>query len=259
MLRVLALLATVCLAAAPLVADEDYVATSNGSFIEYNTLTGAYTLLGTNATVLYGMGYSAGVLYANDSGNSPNVGFYKVNSSNGGLTTVGNISGATSGTGAVTAPIGGGTLYFFDHSNQLFTIDPNTGAATTVGPLGFTVAGAWDMEFAANGQLYATSDELFYRIDPTTGAATLLGNSGAELQGMIAGEGTLYGFSGTNMYSIDLTDGALTFVRNTPAGLGNFEGGTPVVTGSTPEPGTLLLVGTGILGLLRAVRRRVNL
>jgi len=172
---------------------------------------------------------------------------------------VGNISGATSGTGAVTAPIGGGTLYFFDHSNQLFTIDPNTGAATTVGPLGFTVAGAWDMEFAANGQLYATSDELFYRIDPTTGAATLLGNSGAELQGMIAGEGTLYGFSGTNMYSIDLTDGALTFVRNTPAGLGNFEGGTPVVTGSTPEPGTLLLVGTGILGLLRAVRRRVNL
>jgi hypothetical protein len=105
-LRLLALLVLVCLATVPLVADIDYVATSNGSLIDYNTLTGAYTLLGTNATVIYGLGYSSGVLYANDSGNSPNVGFYTVNTSNGALTTVGSISGATSGTGALTAPIG---------------------------------------------------------------------------------------------------------------------------------------------------------
>jgi PEP-CTERM motif-containing protein len=76
---------------------------------------------------------------------------------------------------------------------------------------------------------------------------------------MIAGEGTLYGFSGTSMYSIDLSDGALTFVRSTPSGLGNFEGGTPVLTSSTPEPSAALLLGTGILGLLGAVRRRINL
>lgn len=258
-LRLLALLVLVCLATVPLVADQDYVATSNGSFVQYDTLTGAYTVLGTNSTVLYGLGYSGGVLYANDSGASPNVGFYIVNPANGALTTVGNISGATSGTGGMTAPMGGGTIYFFDHSNQLFTINPSTAAATTVGSLGFTVAGAWDICFAANGQLYATSNGFFYQIDTTTGAATLLGDSGAQLQGLAPGEGTLYGFSGTSMYSIDLSDGALTFVRNTPSGLGNFENGTTVVTSTTPEPGTLLLLGTGVLGLLGAVRRRVSL
>jgi hypothetical protein len=257
--RLLALLVFLCLATVPLFADLDYVATSNGSFLQYNTLTGAYTLLGTNTTVLYGLGYSSGVLYANDDGASPTVGFYTVNPANGALTTVGNISGATSGTGGITAPIGGGTIYYFDHSNQLFTINSSSAAATIVGPLGFTVAGAWDICFAANGQLYATSNGFFYQVNTTTGAATLLGNSGAQLQGLAPGEGTLYGFSGTNMYSIDLTDGALTFVRNTPSGLGNFENGTGVVTSSTPEPGTLLLAGTGILGLLGAVRRRVSL
>jgi len=61
----------VCLTTTPLFADLDYVGTSNGGFFEYNTLTGAYTLLDTIATVLYGLGYSSGVLYANDSGASP--------------------------------------------------------------------------------------------------------------------------------------------------------------------------------------------
>jgi hypothetical protein len=257
--RLVLISALVCVATVPLCADQDYVATSNGSIIEYNTLTGASLLLGTNSTVIYGLGYNSGVLYANDSGASPNVGFYSVNPANGALTTVGDISGATSGTGGITAPLGGGTIYFFDHSNQLFTINPATASATTVGSLGFTVSGSWDICFAANGQLYATSNGLFYQVDLTTGAATLLGNSGAQLQGLIPGEGGLYGFSGTSMYSIDLTDGALTFVRNTPSALGNFENGTAMVTASTPEPNSALLLGTGVLGLLAVVRRKINL
>jgi hypothetical protein len=142
-----------------------------------------------------------------------------VNPTNGALTLIGAITGSTSGTGSLTAMAGGGTLYYIDHSNNLFTIDPSTGAATLVGSLGFSVAGSWDMDFAPDGNLYATSNGNFYQINTSTGAGVLLGSDGAQLQGLVAGDGGLYGFSGTNMYSINLTDGALTFVRSTPATL----------------------------------------
>jgi PEP-CTERM motif len=249
----------VSLATLPLVASQVYVATNNGDFADYNTLTGTYTLLGTNATVLWGMGYSSGLLYANDNNGSPNVGFYTVNPANGALTTVADMTGSTSGTGTLTAPIGGGTLYYFDHSNQLFTVNPSTGAATTIGALGFSVGGTFDLDFAPNGQLYATSNGNFYQVNTSTGAGTLLGNSGTQLQALVAGDGNLYGFSGTNMYSIDLTDGALTFVRSTPSVLGNFDDGTPVLSTPTPEPGTLLMLATGALAAAGAFRRKFKL
>ncbi len=240
----------------PVAADEVYVATNNGSFAEYNTTTGAYTLLGTNATVLWGMGYtSSGVLYANDSSSSPNTGLYTVNVTNGALTTVADLTGSTGGTGTLTAPNTGGTLFYFDHSNQLFTINPATGAATTIGALGFTISTAFDLDFAPNGNLYATSGGNFYEIDPSTGAGTLLGNSGAQLQALVAADGALYGFAGASMYSINLTNGQLTFIRDTPATLGFFDDGTPVraAATSTPEPAAafLLLGGLTLLACSR--------
>jgi len=247
-----------CLAAIQLMATQAYVATSNGDFVQYNTATGTYALLGNNATMLWGMGFSSGVLYANDSNFSPNVGFYNVNTTNGTPTIVADMTGSTNGSGTLTAPMGGGTLYYFDHSNQLFTVNPSTGAATTIGALGFTVGGAFDLDFAPNGQLYATSNGNFYQINTSTGAGTLLGNSGAQLQALLAGDGNLYGFSGTNMYSINLTDGALTFVRSTPGVLGNFDDGTPVLTSSTPEPSTLALLGSGALAAFGAFRKKMS-
>lgn len=245
----------------PLGADEVYIATNNGSFAEYNTTTGAYTLLGTNATVLWGMGYtSSGVLCANDSSGSPNTGLYTVSVTNGALTAVGDLTGSTTGSGTLTAPNVGGTLFYFDHSNQLFTINPTTGAATTIGPLGFTVSTAFDLDFAPNGDLYATSGGSFYEINPSTGAGTLLGNSGAQLQALVAADGGLYGFSGASMYSIKLTNGQLTFVRDTPAALGFFDDGTPVraAATSTPEPAAALslLCGLTLVGCSRPLIRR---
>ncbi len=201
----------------PVVADEVYVGTNNGSFAEYNTTTGAYTLLGTNATVLWGMGYTtSGVLYANDSAGSPNTGLYTVNVSNGALTTVGDLTGSTGGTGTLTAPIAGGTLFYFDHSNQLFTINPTTGAATTIGPLGFTISTAFDLDFAPNGDLYATSAGNFYEINPAPEPARCLVTVGSNCRRSWQADGGLYGFSGSSMYSINLTNGQLTFVREHP-------------------------------------------
>jgi hypothetical protein len=244
------LVAVLCLSPLPALADEVVVGTSSGDIVDYNTATGASTVLGTSSTVVFGLGYSGGVLYANDNGSAPATGFYTVNASNGALTFINNIGNAsTSGTGAITSVAGGGTLYFFDHSNNLYTINTATGAATLIGSLGFTVSGSWDIGFAPNGNLYATSNGFFYQINPATGASTFLGDSGQQMQGLVAGDGNLYGFSGTSMYDINLSDGALTFVRNTPSGIGNFETGTDLEAATTPTPEPSVLV-TLLCGLV---------
>jgi len=261
---VLLLAAYVCLAALPTLADEVYVATSSGGFLEYNTLTGAFTVLGTSSTPLFGMGFSGGVLYANDSGSAPTTGFYTVNPANGALTPVANISGsAISLAGVLTAPVTGGTLYYFDKSNNLFTINPNNAVATVVGPLGFSVGGGFEIVFAQNGNLYGASHGNLYSINASTGAGTLIGPTDfgitqLGLQAVIAGDGTLYGFHGANMYSIDLSNGALTFIRKTPdpTNLGVFFDGTPVLT---PEPSTLnLLVTSMFVCMSLALWRKVT-
>jgi hypothetical protein len=246
-------------------ADQVYVATNNGSFLDYNTATGSYTLIGTSSAVLWGMGYTAGgVLYANDKGSSPNVGFYKVNPNNARITLIGDISGPTSGAGTLTSPTAGGTLYYTDKSDNLFTVNPTTAVATLVGATGYTVGGTFDSDFGPDGKLYAVSDNSLYQINTTTGAATLIGSNSqdADMQGLISADGNLYGFSGDSMYSINLTNGQATFVRSTPASLGYFDDGIAIMASTpsgAPEPtsAALLLVGLGTSTYL--IRRRKNL
>jgi hypothetical protein len=248
---VLLLAAFVCLAAPASLADEVYVTTSSGSFLLYNTLTGAFTVLGTSSTALFGMGPSGGVLYANDSGKAPLTGFYTVNPANGALTPVAKISGSTIlGRGTLAGPVAGGTLYYMDHSNNLYTINPSNGVATAVGALGFAVGGGFDLAFTQSGHLYGASLGNLYSINASTGAGTLIGptdfgTTQLDLQAVIEGDGTLYGFHGANMYSIDLNTGALTFIRTTPdpTNLGVFFDGTPVLT---PEPSALSLLATSM-------------
>jgi hypothetical protein len=256
--RLSVLVALLFLVALPAAADDVYVGTSNGDFGVLNTTTQSFTLIGNNGVELYGMGFSGGTLYANDNNGAPNTGFYSVNTSNGALTLIGDItSGSVSGTGAVLAPIGGGTLFYYDHSNSLYTVNPATGAATLIGPLGFTVAGSWDAAFAQNGNLYATSNENFYLINQSTGAGTFLGDSGVELQSIIAADGGMYGFSGSAMYSINLSTGALTFVGDTPSDIGSVESGVEVPSVATPEPGSMfnLLFGLALVGAFALLHR----
>lgn len=56
-------------------------------------------------------------------------------------------------------------------SNNLYTINKNTGAATVVENLGF--GGIMDLDFDSRGNLFALSDSL-YKVDVTTGHGTLL-------------------------------------------------------------------------------------
>ncbi len=249
--RIALLIALLCLAGLPALADDVYVGTSTGEFGVFNTTTDSFTLIGTNSSPIYGLGLSGGTLYATNNGSSPSTTFYSVNTTTGVFSSIGDLTGSTGGTGALTAPVGGGTLYYFDHSNQLFTINPANGAATVVGPLGFSLGGSWDITFAQNGNLYVTTNGYFGEINPSTGLGSEIGYNGIQMQGLVAADGGVYGFSGNEMYSINLTTGAATFLMDTPSGIGNIETGTEVPSAvTTPEPGSLLslLLGLALLG-----------
>jgi hypothetical protein len=130
--RLSLLFALLCLVALPAAADDVYVGTGAGEFGVFGTGMGTFTPIGSSGTAIYGLSFSGGTLYANDSGSSPSTGFHTASNTTGILTPVANISGSTSGTGALTAPIGRGTLYYFDHSNQFFSINPASAVATTL-------------------------------------------------------------------------------------------------------------------------------
>ena len=89
--------------------------------------------------------------------------------------------------------------------SNLYVIDPSTGAATLVGPMGMTSCSG--LAFAANGTLYAVGHDpnnpnnLFslFVVDPATGAATPIGESDHNFGSTISdlsfrSDGRLFGY-----------------------------------------------------------------
>jgi hypothetical protein len=178
----------------------------------------------------------------------------------------------------------GGRIYVTDFANNLYRVNPATGAATLVGPTGipalpFTPTlvnpnntfNAYDEGlFGAGGKLYATFDAFtvdlatftaasvviapnLYEIDPTTGVATLIGPTDLNLETVADVNGTFYAFNdGTSqVVSLDLSNGHTTFVTN-------FDPAAGIVTGATatPEPASFALAAFGIAALALCRRRR---
>jgi hypothetical protein len=121
-----------------------------------------------------------------------------------------------------------GTLYTIDATAQLRTIDPATGAITTLGPISGMTNGLYgqmgDLAFASDGTAYVASYDNLYRVDIGTRTATLLHGSmfGSAPQlwlGLAYCDGTLYGShidgptNRSSIYSIDLASGAKTLVH----------------------------------------------
>jgi IPTL-CTERM motif len=172
---------------------------------------------------------------------------------------------------ATVAPADAATLYgaangFGQGSgpSSLYSIDPATGAATLIGPIGFTnVTG---LAFLGDGRLVgsANGDDIFgaqssilIEIDPTTGAGTLIGEIDTNQTGGCGrmpditydpSTDTLYGyadFCGLGVVEGDTPEGLFTIDPNTGAGTSVGESGyTGGGNGLAREPSTGIFYAT---------------
>jgi hypothetical protein len=132
-----------------------------------------------------------------------------------------------------SAPSFGQTMYGIsfvgpDGASTLNTIDPATGIATPVGPLGFERCGA--MEADAAGTLYAACERsdgsdipVLVTVDSASGAATEVGPTG--MSGTVGdlsfrSDGVLFAFDASNdpdhsLFTVDTATGVATLVGNT--------------------------------------------
>jgi hypothetical protein len=188
-------------------------------------------------------------------------------------------------TSAFSMGAAAGSLYATDFSNDLYVINPRTGAATSLsqntglpsspfvlgsqnpdGTLNFADEAIW----GSGGNLYITYDAFIfdpvtlqvvstlvapelYRIDPTTGLATAVGPTDLGIGGATVVNGVSYEFNDLTgqIATIDLSTGSTTPI-------GFFDPSAGVIQGAaaTPEPASFLLASLGITGFAVAWRRR---
>jgi len=172
----------------------------------------------------------------------------------------------------------GGSLYATDYNQNLYRVNPATGAATLVGPTGIPVfpfpshftsnpdgtSNVFSATlFSANGNLYATFDtntvdptsgditpvilNNVYRIDPNTAVATVVAPTIQTISAVTQVNGTDYAFTvGTQqLLTLNLANGSTSIVGNGGPGGLYVGGATP-----TPEPFSLALAGIGIAGVI---------
>jgi hypothetical protein len=189
-------------------------------------------------------------------------------------------------TGAYTAgaPITGGLVgttetglsvdptsetFYASNAAELFTLNPVTGVATSVGPFldgaGAPLGTVIDIAINNSGRMYAhVLGGALWSIDKTTGASTLVGNSGLAsnfAQGMDFDPASdllyaaVYTGGGTGSYGTWNTgDGSFTEILALPSFPDPGSGRELEMAVRIPEPTTLGLIAFGALGLLR--RRR---
>lgn len=271
-----------------------YVIGDSGQFGTVNLSTGSFTAIGP------GLSVGTGGLVRGPGGSPFSLGFNgnlnTINATTGvlsavGATGLGDCSLPTSACGSNSANIigkVGSNLYATDYANNLYSVDPVTGAATLIGATGipglpFTphspVPGDPDGSFYIydeslfdyGGQLYANLDAgIFdpvtftptsliapniYRINTSTGVATLVTPTDFGLGAITDVNGTLYAFDLpiSSIVTLNLADGSTTYVSDTDPAVGMVGGASPV-----PEPSSISLCLLGLSAGAELVRRRIR-
>jgi len=195
--------------------------------------TGAFTLIGNMGSGGYsGLAAVNGVLYTEQNGL-----LYSVNTTNANLTLIGGLTGNNLATfGSTTTGLYGvaGTGSF--EVATLFSINPQTGAITAIGPIGASVIpngqGAYVSLSVGSTTLYMEFRSNLYIINTITGAATQVGttDSNGYLTSIPLFEnGTYYAGTGSGIGAINVTTGQIT-----PGSA--LSGGPGSLVGLAPDP-----------------------
>ena len=188
----------------------------------------------------------------------------------------------------------GGELYATDFSNNLYAVNPATGAATLMGATGmppdpsipFTINpdGTWNLcdetLYGVGGKLYASFDCFtidpntlaiktvvapnLYQIDPSTGPATLVGPTSLNLGASVEVGSNFYAFhivpTGWSPYGP--VNQSELFNLNLADGSTSYAGSIDPAAGAifgaapVPEPATLSMLAICTLGLFRRLRAK---
>ncbi|GEM_PF-4187565 len=210
--------------------------------------TGATTAIGTTGTTAgegaLAWSSAAGVLYSKSnpiSGGGPFVDLIQIDPGTGAASVIGNmglveIEADPSG----LEVLGPTTLLAWDAvsalPDRMLSIDTTTGAATVIGPTGFSSGSSvGGVPLDPDSGTYYMSDGVdLHTVDETTGTATAIGPHGQLISGLSFGpdRGCLIGFdSMATLYDVNEADGTSTNARATGWNLGSLA--------MSPSTGTL--------------------
>jgi uncharacterized protein (TIGR03437 family) len=204
--------------------------------------TGVFTLIGNMGSGGYtGLATAFGVLYTEQNGL-----LYSVNTSNANLTLIGGLNGNNlAAFGSTTTGLYGLAGTGSNVVATLFSINPQTGAMTAIGPLGAGAVpngqGYYARLSVGSSTLYMEFNSNLYTINTTTGAATQVGTTDTNdyLSTVpLLENGTYYAGYGPGIGTINVTTGQITPGSALSGGPGSLVGlapdplpaGTPPVT-----------------------------
>jgi len=247
-------------------ADILYGVTFGDQLFTVNPVTGAGTLVGNLSSTMSAFGLAAyqNRLYTYDQVTdrihelNPLTGatLSSINIGAGDLIGEGDVAlRPTDGIGFLTVSAGNvGTLY---------TFNLNTGTSAIIGGLNGLVESIDGLAFNSANVMYGLSQNTgnLYIINQATGAETLVGATGVVDQ-LLSGlafrdDGSLWAaFTNGNLYRLNVATGAATLVGAT--GFTQISGLTALSPSvqATPEPSTVVLLGTALAGLGAFARKR---